>query len=246
MTTPTDQATDQADLSFAQALTQVSTATITTMLFKHGIRNVWLRGVAPLAPGQPRRAGPAFTLRFIPAREDLSTPERWSSPISPRSAIEEMPAGAMIVVDALRQAEAGILGDVFAARMKARGVAGLVTDGALRDGSVIAELGLATWCQACAAPPSSTTMTFVEWQAPIACGGVAIYPGDFIVADDDGAVVVPRSHVAEIAAAGPGEEALDAWIREQVLAGQPLPGFYPATEETRRRYLAEKGHPVPA
>jgi regulator of RNase E activity RraA len=109
---------------------------------------------------------PAFTMRFIPAREDLSMPDRWSASVSPRSAIEEIPAGAMVVVDAMRRAEAGILGDVFASRMKARGVAGLITDGALRDGSVITEIGLPAWCQGRAAPPSSTTMTFVEWQTP--------------------------------------------------------------------------------
>lgn len=228
-----------AHSALTDALCQVSTATITTILFKHGIRNIWLRDVAPLAAGQSRRAGPAFTMRFIPAREDLSTPERWSSPISPRSAIEEMPEGAMVVVDAMRSAEAGIIGDVFASRMKMRNIAGLVTDGALRDGTVIAELGLPVWCQGKAAPPSSTTMTFVEWQAPIACGGVAIYPGDMIVADDDGAVVVPSALVEEVATVGLREEALDAWIRGKVLAGQSLPGFYPATEETHRLYAEE-------
>lgn len=223
----------------AEALCQVSTATITTMLFKHGVRNVWLRNVAPLAAGQGRRAGPAFTMRFIPSREDLSTAERWSAQISPRSAIEEMPAGVMVVVDAMRQADAGIVGDVFASRMKARGIAALITDGALRDGSVISDIGLATWCQGRAAPPSSTTMTFVEWQTPVGCGNVAIYPGDYIVADDDGAVVVPAAYLEEIATKGPEEEALDAWIRTKVLAGQALPGFYPATDETRRLYEAE-------
>ncbi|MGV6875221.1 ribonuclease activity regulator RraA [Pseudochelatococcus sp. B33] len=223
----------------AEALCQVSTATITTMLFEHGVRNVWLRDVAPLAIGQGRKAGPAFTMRFIPSREDISTPSRWSAPVSPRSAIEEMPEGVMVVVDAMRQAEAGILGDVFSSRMKTRGVEGLVTDGAVRDGSLIAELGLATWCQGRAAPPSSATMTFVEWQTPVACGGVAVFPGDYIVADDDGAVVVPAAYLEEIASVGPGQEIFDAWIRDKVLAGRPLPGFYPPTEETRRLYQCE-------
>ncbi|RIY02565.1 ribonuclease activity regulator RraA [Aureimonas flava] len=225
--------------SLAEALCRVSTATITTMLFKHGLRNVWLRGAMPLAAGQGRRAGPAFTMRFIPAREDLSTPERWTDAVSPRAAIEAMPAGAMVVVDAMREAEAGIVGDVFASRMKARGVEALVTDGALRDGSVIAEIGLAAWCRGRAAPPSSTTMTFVEWQTPVGCGGVAVFPGDYLVADDDGVVVVPAAHLEEIAAKGPEDEALDAWIRDKVLAGQALPGFYPATDETRRRFRVE-------
>src|SRR5690349_5774021 len=115
------------------SLEVVSTATLTTVLLKKGLRNVWMRGSTPLSKGQGRRVGEAFTLRFVPAREDLATPASWSSPISTRGAIEAMPAGAVAVVDAMATTGAGIFGDILCARMKKRGVAGLVTDGVVRD-----------------------------------------------------------------------------------------------------------------
>ncbi len=110
-------------------LSRVSTATITTVLLKKGLRNIWMRGSQPLRPGQPRLVGPAFTLRFVPAREDLATPESWSSPISTRTAIEAMPEGCIAVVDAMGVKDAGIFGDILCARMVKRGIAALVTDG---------------------------------------------------------------------------------------------------------------------
>ena len=116
-----------------EILRGVSTATITTVLLKKGLRNVWLRGTKPLQPGQKRIAGPAFTLRFVPAREDLATPESWASPISTRAAIEDMPKGCVAVVDAMGITDAGIFGDILCERMRVRGVAGLVTDGVVRD-----------------------------------------------------------------------------------------------------------------
>src|SRR5687767_15250082 len=116
-----------------ETLSKVTTATITTILLKQGLRNVWLRGTRPLKPGQKRLVGPAFTLRFVPAREDLATPESWSSPHSTRAAIEAMPEGAVAIVDALGVTDAGIFGDILCARMARRGVAALVTDGAVRD-----------------------------------------------------------------------------------------------------------------
>src|ERR1700712_4633743 len=135
-------------------LSKVSTATITTVLLKKGLRNVWLRGAKPLRPGMPRLVGPAFTLRFIPAREDLATPESWSSPTSTRAAIECMPAGCIAVVDAMGVTDAGIFGDILCQRMKVRGVAGLVTDGVVRDVAGVLETGLPVWCNGAAAPPS--------------------------------------------------------------------------------------------
>src|SRR5436190_23446912 len=116
-----------------ETLSQVSTATITTILLKKGLRNVWMRGTRPLQPGQPRLAGPAFTLRFVPAREDLATPESWSSPRSTRAAIEAMPPGCIAAVDAMGVSGAGVFGDILCARMKQRGVAALVTAGVGRD-----------------------------------------------------------------------------------------------------------------
>ena len=136
------------------ALSRVSTATITTVLLKKGLRNVWMRGARPLLPGQRRLVGPAFTLRFVPAREDLATPESWSSPISTRTAIEAMPEGCIAVVDAMGIADAGIFGDILCARMAKRKVAALVTDGVVRDLEGVLGTGLPVWCAGAAAPPS--------------------------------------------------------------------------------------------
>src|SRR5262250_2499034 len=163
-------------------LSRITTATITTVLLKKGLRNVWMRGARPLKPGMPRLVGPAFTLRFVPAREDLATPESWSSPISTRTAIEAMPAGCIAVVDAMGITDAGIFGDILCARMVKRGVSGLVTDGVVRDLAGVLATGLAVWCQGTAAPPSLARLFFVAWQQPIACGGVAVFPDDVVVA----------------------------------------------------------------
>ncbi len=229
-----------ADKDIVAALDGVSTATLTTVLLKKGLRNVWLRGTAPLRPGQKRLVGRAFTLRFVPAREDLATPESWSSPKSTRAAIEAMPEGCIAVVDAMGIADAGIFGDILCARMKKRGVAALVTDGVVRDLAGVLGTGLPVWCRGAAAPPSVAGLTFVDWQQPIGCGGVAIFPDDLIVADDDGAVVVPAALIEHVLATAPEQENLEAWIMQEVESGVPLPGLYPANAETAARYAASK------
>jgi regulator of RNase E activity RraA len=200
-----------------------------------------MRGARPLLPGQPRVVGPAFTLRFVPAREDLATPESWASPRSSRAAIEAMPEGCVAVVDAVGVTDAGIFGDILCARMRERRVAALVTDGAVRDLAGVRGVGLLVWCQGVAAPPSVAGLTFVGWQEPVACGGVAVFPDDVVVADDDGAVVIPAALVGEVAAAGPEQERLEAWIMGEVGRGAALPGLYPPGAETRARYQAEAG-----
>ena len=217
----------------------VSTATLTTVLLKHGLRNVWLRGTRPLAAGQPRIAGRAFTLRFVPAREDLATPASWASPISTRTAIEAMPAGCVAVVGAMRVADAGIFGDILCARIARRGVAGLVTDGVVRDAAGVLDTGLPVWCQGAAAPPSVAGLTFVGWQEPIDCGGVAVFPNDLIVADGDGAVLVPAAAIEATLAEAVEQERLEAWIMGEVRErGAALPGLYPPDESNRARYAA--------
>ena len=197
-------------------LSQVTTATITTVLLKKGLRNVWMRGARPLRPGQQRLVGPAFTLRFVPAREDLATPESWSSPISTRTAIEAMPEGCIAVVDAMGIADAGIFGDILCARMVKRGVAGLITDGVLRDISGVRATGLPIWSQGTAAPPSVAGLIFEGWQQPIGCGGVAVYPGDIMVGDGDGVVVIPAHLAAEIADACYEQEKFEEFVVAKV------------------------------
>src|SRR5512139_4104575 len=189
------------DTAIVRSLEQVSTATLTTVLLKKGLRNVWMRGPHPLPTATQRVVGRAFTLRFVPAREDLATPESWSSPISTRAAIEAMPAGCIALVDAMGHADAGIFGDILCARIAKRGVAALVTDGVVRDLAGVLATGLPVWCQGAAAPPSVAGLTFVGWQEPIACGGVAVLPNDVIVADADGAVVIPAALVEAVVAA---------------------------------------------
>jgi regulator of RNase E activity RraA len=224
-----------------KALSGVSTATVTTILLKKGLRNVWMRGTRPLAPGQPRLVGRAFTLRFVPAREDLATPESWSSPTSTRAAIEAMPAGCIAVADAMRVTDAGIFGDILCARMKQRGVAGLVTDGVVRDVAGVLGTKLPVWCQGGAAPPSVAGLTFVGWQQPIACGGVAVFPDDVVVVDDDGAVVIPAALVDMLVEQGPEQERMEGWIMREVEKGASLPGLYPMNAETKARYEKDKG-----
>ena len=222
-------------------LSQVTTATLTTQLLKKGLRNVWLRGTRPIRSGQPRLVGRAFTLRFVPAREDLATPASWGSPISTRAAIEAMPEGCIAVVDAQGVQDAGIFGDILCARMARRRVAALVTDGVVRDLGGVLGTGLPVWCSGAAAPPSVAGLTFVAWQQPIGCGGVAVFPGDIIVADDDGAVLIPAALLDAMLAEAPEQERLEAWIMREVERGAALPGLYPPNEQNKARYEAEKG-----
>lgn len=226
------------DRRIVDALSHVSTATLTTVLLKHGLRNVWLRGTRPLAPGLPRLAGRAFTLRFVPAREDLATPASWGSPVSTRAAIEAMPAGCIAVVGALGCTDAGIFGDILCARMRRRDVAALVTDGVVRDVAGVLQTQLPVWCQGTAAPPSVAGLTFVGWQEPIDCGGVAVFPNDVIVADQDGAVLIPAALLDEVTPAALEQERLEGWIMSQVDEGVPLPGLYPPNEQAKARYAA--------
>jgi len=227
------------DPHVVEVLSQVTTATLTTILLKKGLRNVWLRGSRPLRAGQPRLVGRAFTLRFVPAREDLATPESWASPISTRAAIEDMPAGCIAVADAMGVTDAGIFGDILCARMVKRGVSGLVTDGVVRDLAGVLGTGLAVWCGGAAAPPSVAGLTFVAWQQPIACGGVAVFPGDVLAVDDDGAVLIPAALLDEMVLLAPEQERMEAWIMQEVNRGASLPGLYPMNAQTKARYLAQ-------
>jgi len=229
-----------SDAQIVETLSKVTTATITTILLKKGLRNVWLRGTRPLRPGQPRIVGRAFTLRFVPAREDLATPESWSSPTSTRAAIEAMPSGCIAVVDAMGVTDAGIFGDILCARIAKKGVAALVTDGVVRDVAGVLGTGLPVWCQGAAAPPSVAGLTFVAWQQPIACGGVAVFPDDVIVVDEDGAVLIPAALIDTVVELAPEQERFEGWIMEEVGKGAALPGRYPANAENKARYEASK------
>ena len=226
------------DKSAIETLKGVSTATITTVMVNKGLRNLWIRGSRPLRPDTGRLVGRAFTLRFVPAREDLATPASWASPISTRTAIEAMPEGCIAVIDAMGIKDAGVFGDILCARMVRRGVTALVTDGVVRDLEGVLGTGLPVWCDGAAAPPSVAGLTFVGWGEPIGCGGVAVFADDIIVADKDGAVVIPQAMLDHVLAVGPEQEAQEAWIVNEVNNGAPLPGLYPMNSETRARYDA--------
>ena len=226
------------DANTKKILEGISTATLTTVLLKKGLRNVWLRGPFPKQPGQKRVVGTAFTLRFVPAREDLATPASWASPISTRAAIEAMEEGVIAVADANGVTDAGIFGDILCARMAKRKVGALITDGVMRDMEGVLATGLPVWCAGAAAPASVAGLTFINWQEPIGCGGVAIFPGDGIVADGDGAVVIPQAMLAEVTEAAAEQEAMESWIMGEVEKGAPLPGLYPPNDENKVRYAA--------
>ena len=221
-------------------LRRVSTATITTMLLKKGIRHCWMKGAMPLLPGGKRLVGPAFTLRFVPVREDLATPESWGKPISTRAAIEAMPEGCIAVADAMGVTTAGIFGDILVMRMARRGVTALVTDGVIRDKAGCLAANLPIFCQGTAAPASVNGLTFVGWNEPVACGGCAIVPGDVVVADDDGAVVIPLALVDFCASEGEEHERYESWVVSEVERGVALPGLYPPNDEAKARYAEWK------
>lgn len=228
------------DRKITETLSAVSTATITTVLLNKGLRNIWMRKVRPLQTDRPCVVGPAFTLRFIPAREDLSTAASWASPRSTRAAIEAMPEGCIAVIDAMGVTDAGVYGDILCERMKRRGVTAMVTDGVVRDVAGVLATELPVWCQGVAAPPSIAGLTFVNWEEPIGCGGVAVFPNDIVVADDDGAVVIPADLLGAVVAAAPEQELFEAWVMQELTKGTPLPGLYPPNAETKARYEASK------
>lgn len=229
-----------SEAEITEILSDVTTATITTILLKKGLRNAWMRGTKPLREGQPRLVGRVFTLRFVPAREDLATPESWGAPISTRAAIEAMPEKCIVVADARGNTDVGIFGDILCARMARKGVGGLITDGVVRDVAGVLSTGFPVWCQGAAASPSVAGLTFVNWQEPIGCGGVAVYPDDLVVVDDDGAVLIPAAFVDDVLTLAPEQERLEGWIMDEVLKGAPLPGLYPPNELNKARYEAFK------
>src|SRR3974390_1434805 len=182
--------------STIEALQHVTTGTITTMLLKKGIRRCWMAGAMPFGFSGKRVVGKAFTLRFVPVREDLATPESWSKPISTRGAIEAMPENCVVVADAMGVTGAGIFGDILCMRMVKRGVTALITDGVMRDKHGVLATGLPVWCAGVAAPASVNQLTFVGWNEPIGCGGCAIFPGDIVGAQAEGAAGSPKGVAA--------------------------------------------------
>ena len=220
-------------------LKTVSTATVCTALYKKGLRNQYMQNVYPLNPGAGPMVGEAFTLRFIPAREDLSPMSVFENRQHPqRKAIEECPPGAVFVVDSRKDARAASAGGILIARLMKRGAAGFVTDGGLRDSPEIAQLPFPTYHQRPSAPANITFHLAVDANVPIGCGDVAVFPGDVILGDGEGVVVIP-AHLADAVAAESVEmTAFEDFATEKVLEGRSIMGLYPATEEKTRTDFA--------
>ena len=218
-------------------LRRVSTATLTTQLFKRGLRNVFVQGVRRVSRSGQNMVGPAFTLRNIPAREDLDRMEVLADPKHPqRKSIETVPPGHVLVVDCRGDTRAASAGGILLTRLQVRGVAGFVSDGCVRDTPEIAAMAFPVFCAGGSAPLNLVRHHAVDAQRPIACGGVAVYPGDVIVGDGEGVVVVPRHLADEVAADAAEQEALEAFVIEEIKSGKPLPGVYPPNDATRARY----------
>jgi regulator of RNase E activity RraA len=213
-------------------LKTVSVATLTTCLFWRGLRNQLIQDVHPLNPEAGPMVGEAFTLRYIPAREDLNGLEVLADPAHPqRKAVEECPPGAVFVVDSRKDARAGSAGSILVARLMMRGVAGVVTDGGFRDSHEIAKLAIPAYCHRPAPPTNLTLHQAVDVNVPISCGDAPVFPGDVIVGDAEGVVVIPAHLADEIATEAVDQTAFEDFVTEQVLKGRSIIGLYPATRE---------------
>ena len=214
-----------------------STATVSMQMLKRGFRNCAVSGVKPLNPQAARLVGPAFTLRYIPSREDLDKPPSPSDPPNAqRTAIEESPPGCVLVIATESNTRSGTLGDILALRLKARGIAGVLTDGAMRDTPVIGKFDFPVYCAAAAAPPSMANLRPVQVQVPVGIRGVPVYPGDIIVADEDGAIVVPSHLADEVARDSFEQERLEKFVAMRVKQGHTIPGLYPPNDANKALY----------
>jgi regulator of RNase E activity RraA len=222
-----------------EKLSHVSTATLTTQLFKRGFRNVFLQGVRPIGHYTRNMVGPAYTLRNIPAREDLDRVEGFANPEHPqRKAVEHAPACKVLVVDCRGDARVASGGQILMTRLMVRGAAGMVSDGGLRDSAAIAQMAFPVFCAGPSAPLNLVHHHAVDIDVPIACGGVAVYPGDIVVGDGDGVVVIPASLADEVAADAEEQEMMEEFLLARVAGGARLPGTYPPNDETKAAYAA--------
>ena len=223
-----------------ETLRHVSTDTITTQLLKiAGLRTRAVHAVRPVNPARCRMVGPAYTIRFVPLREDLTGSATIVSPGNPlHGTLDEIPPGSVVVLDMRGDATAGALGDVLVARLTAIGVAGVVADGAMRDIGPMSEQALPVWCGGFAPPPSSCSLLAADAQVMVGCGGVLVMPGDIVVADPSGVAVLPRHLADQVAQDGLEQEQVEAWIRRRIERGERVTGLYPPNEATMAAYRA--------
>jgi regulator of RNase E activity RraA len=228
-----------SDATKAQ-LKRTGTASIATQLYKRGLRNQFIQGVVPVSAKAERMVGQAFTLRYIPAREDRNQLDVFRNADHPqRVAVETCPEGQVLVMDARQDSTAATAGSILITRMAVRGCAGVVTDGGLRDAAGIGALDMPAFHARASAPTNLTKHEALDINVPIGCGGVAVFPGDVIVGDGDGVMVIPAHLADEIAEVCAGMEAFEDFVLEEVLAGAPIIGLYPCTlEENQKKFDA--------
>ena len=220
-------------------LKTVSVATITTALFKRGLRNQFIQDVHPLSPAAGTMVGEAFTLRYIPAREDLNPITVFKDRAHPqRRAIEDCPPGAVMVIDSRKNARAASAGSILVARLMKRGVAGIVTDGGFRDSPEIAKLAIPAYHHRPASPTNLTQHQAIDIDVPIGCGDAPVFPGDVIVGDGEGVVVIPAHLADEIADEAVEMTAFEDFVTEEVMKGRSILGLYPATDEQVQKDFA--------
>ena len=222
-----------------QQLMGVSTATLCTALFKRALRNQFIQDVHPLNPSLPNMVGEAFTLRYIPAREDLNPITVFQDRAHPqRKAVEDCPPGAVFMIDSRKDARAASAGGILVSRLMMRGVAGVVTDGGFRDSPEIARLGMPAYHHRPSAPTNLTLHQALDINVPIGCGDVAVWPGDVVVGDAEGVIVIPAHLADEVAAEAVEMTAFEDFVQERVLEGRSILGLYPPTEEQSRTDFA--------
>jgi regulator of RNase E activity RraA len=220
-------------------LLKVSTATLCTALYKRGLRNQALQNVHPLNAKLPNMVGEAFTLRYIPAREDLNPITVFQDPAHPqRKAVEECPAGAVLVMDSRKDARAASAGGILVSRLMMRGVAGVVTDGGFRDSTEIAQMTIPAYHQRASAPTNLTLHQAMDINLPIACADVAVFPGDVMVGDGEAVVVIPAAIADAIAVEATEMTVFEDFVMEKVAQGQSILGLYPPTQEHSRADFA--------
>ena len=224
-----------------ERLLGVSTATLCTALFKRGLRHQFIQDVRPLNPNLPNMVGEAFTLRYIPAREDLNPISVFQDRAHPqRKAVEECPPGAVFVIDSRKDARAASAGAILVTRLMTRGVAGVVTDGGFRDGLEIAKMDFPAYARGVVASTRLSYHHAADLNVPISCADVAVYPGDILVGDADGVVVLPAHLADEVAQDAAAQEDLEQFLLMKIDAGAPLPGTYPPNAATLAEYEAWK------
>jgi len=222
-----------------EKLMKVSTATLCTALFKRGLRNQFIQDVHPLDASLPNMVGEAFTLRYMPAREDLNPITVFNDRNHPqRQAVEQCPVGAVLLMDSRKDARAASAGGILVSRLMKRGVAGVVTDGGFRDSPDIAKLGFPAYHQRPSAPTNLTLHQAIDINVPIGCGDVAVWPGDLVVGDAEGVIVIPAAMADEVAAEATEMTVFEDFVQEKVLEGRSILGLYPPTEEQSRTEFA--------